>query len=66
MKMCLKFAYYASKGVQCSNEIMFHSHMRFGDKVMWWPECVQPPPLLRKNHTLVAQLKSPFGDFCNT
>ena len=27
-------------------------------------ECIQPPPLLRKNGPSAAQLKSPFGDYC--
>ena len=39
----------------CSNEFMFHSHnyemlchAMVSDKVMCWPECVQPPPPPRK------------------
>ena len=35
-----------------------------GDNVMWWPECVEPAPPLRKNRTLAAQLKLPFDDSC--
>ena len=35
-----------------------------GDNVMWWPECVEPTPPLRKNRPLAAQLKLPFGDSC--
>ena len=35
-----------------------------GDNVMWWPECVEPTPPLRKNRPLAARLKLPFGDSC--
>ena len=27
-------------------------------------KCIQPPPPLRKNRPLAAQIKSPFGDYC--
>ena len=33
------------------------------DKVLWQPECVQPPPSLRKNSPLAAQLKIAFRRF---
>ena len=58
-----------SKRLQCSNEFMFHSHEILchavvGDKVLWEPERVQPPPPLTKNCPLAAQLKLTFGDSC--
>ena len=43
-----------------SHEMLCHAMV--GEKVMWWPECVQPPSPLRKNRPLTAQLKSPAGD----
>ena len=33
------------------------------DKVLWQPECVQPPPPFRKNSPLAAQLKIAFRRF---
>ena len=39
-------------------------HAMVGDKALWWHECVQPPPPLRKNRPLAAQLKSTFGHSC--
>ena len=48
------------KRVHCSNEFMFNSHMHeilcyamVSNKVMWWPECIQPF-LPRKNSHLAA------------
>ena len=48
---------------------MFHSHeilchAGVGDKVLWEPKCLQPPPPLTKNCPLAAQLKLPFSDSC--
>ena len=48
---------------------MFHSHEILchavvGDKVLWEPERVQPPPPLTKNCPLAAQLKLTFGNSC--
>ena len=37
-----------------------------GDEIMWRPECLQPPPPLRKNGPLAAQSNSPFSDSCYT
>ena len=48
--------------VSLSYEILRHA-MASG-KVLWQPECVQPPPPFRKHRPLAAQLKYPFGDFC--
>ena len=71
LKMVLIFLVRkSSKRVQCLNEFMFHSHVRFyiclaivSDKVIWWPECVQPPPLLRKNRPLGSPVKITFRQF---
>ena len=50
------------KFVLLAHEILCHA--MDGDNVMWWPECVEPTPPLRKNRPLAAQLKLPFGDSC--
>ena len=42
-------------------EMLFHSMV--SDKVMWWPECVQPS-LPQEKSLLAAQIKLPFGDSC--
>ena len=34
-----------------------------GDKVIWWPECAQPPPPLRKKSPLGSPVKIAFWRF---
>ena len=47
--------------VSLSHEILCHTMV--GDKVLWWPECVQLPPPLRKDHLSGLSLRAGPGIF---
>ena len=50
--------------VQCLNHLHeMLCHAMVSDKVLWWPECVQPH-LTQEKSPFAAHLKTLFGDSC--